>query len=68
MDVEIFIKQMPTNLSGRKLKEMLESFGGINHVHVYLHKNMVKVDYNPEITTLEKVCDKMEDLTLVIDR
>ncbi|HLR53440.1 MAG TPA: heavy metal-associated domain-containing protein [Pseudogracilibacillus sp.] len=68
MDVKIFIKQKPAHLSGRKLKEILESFVGIHHAHVHLHRNLVEVVYNPEITTLEKICHKMEELGLIVDR
>lgn len=68
MDVDIYVQQMTKSMSERRVKEKLESLAGVKHVHIHSHRKMIQVDYNPGVTTLEELCNKMEDLGCVIDR
>lgn len=68
MDVDIYVQQMTKSMSEKRVKEKLESLAGVKHVHIHTHRKMIQVDYNPCVTTLEKLCNQIEDLGWVIDR
>jgi len=68
MDVLVHIKGMNCSACEKEIKEAITQYDGVHQAEVNYLDGVMKLDYNQEKVTLEKICETVEALGYAVDR
>ena len=68
MDVEMKIADMNSGSSEKRIKEALHRLEGIGHIEIHPDHHLIKITYDQEQISLEKICDTIENQGYTGDR
>lgn len=68
MDVEMKVADMKQVDVEKTMKKGLHSIDGVNLIEVFTSEGIVKIDYDQEVISLDKICNIIEELGFTVDR